>query len=105
MVVDSSLDVLGTHTRVTFVGRVGKGIVVASVVSHPVFGVCYVVKVSLGRRRLDEAPRFADDAAKLECGREEHLEKWRTRRTLYYVIYTCYYMNVTSARDITYDGG
>ena len=105
MVVDSSLDVSTTLTRVTLVGRVGKGIVVASAVSHLGFGVCCVVKVGLGRRRLDEAPRFADDAAKLECGREEHSEKWRTRRTLYYVIYMCYYMNVTSACDITYDGG
>ena len=86
MVVDSSLDVLGTHTRVTFVGRVGKGIVVASAVSHPVFGVCYVFKVDLGRKHLDEAPHSADDAAKLECGREEHRERWRTRRILYYIM-------------------
>src|ERR1044071_7368599 len=87
MVVDSSLDVSTTLTRVTLVGRVGKGIVIASAVSHPWFGICCVIKVGLGRRRLDEAPRFADDAAKLECGREEHSEKWRTRRTLYYVVY------------------
>jgi hypothetical protein len=86
MVVDSSLDVSRTLTRVALVGRVGKGIVAASAVSHPWFGVCCVIKVGLGRRRHDEAPRFTDDTAKLECGREEHLEKWRTRRTLYYIM-------------------
>ena len=48
MVVDSSLDVSRTLTRVALVGRVGKGIVVASAVSHPGLGVCYGALPSAG---------------------------------------------------------
>jgi len=89
------------HTCVTLVGRVGKGIVVSFAVSHPGFGACYFVKVDLDQEYLDEAPRFVDDVAKLECGREEHLKRVaHTTNIILCDIYTFYYVTVMSACDI-----